>query len=480
MKEHAGESVKKIKFIHCAIPVFGLLLIVLYGKCIHQYLFQFGDVSLEMLLLLASVVTFCVLKYLGFKWGTIENGIIKKVAQGIPAWLLLMSVGAVVGAWIVSGVVPMLVFYGVKLITPSALYVVAFIACIIFSVLTGTSFGSVGTVGVVLVSMGQAVGANMPILAGAIISGAYFGDKMSPLSDTTNLAAMVAEVNLYDHIRSMAKSTIPATILSIIVFTAAGFFAAPTTTVGGENQIQNLLTSLSECWNFNILLLIPLAIVLVGCFLQLPAIPVMLSGAFSAAILGAFLQNYSVSDILAAMTSGFKFSMCTWISDASVFEPISGLARGGLYSMLETIIVAWLLFVYMGMTEVINALPVVVGRVFSFAKTRFTLVLSTLLSGVFITGATGHIYASIMLPADIFKSKYDELGVPRNILSRSLEDAGTFMDPFFPWTGAGIYMPMITGVAVFDYAPWLILNWSNLICSVILAAVASVRDKQKA
>lgn len=240
-----------------------------------------------------------------------------------------------------------------------------------------------------------------------------------------------------------------------------------------------MMDSIRQCWNFNILLLIPVILVLVGCFLQLPGVPVMLAAAFSAAILGFFIQDYSITNILTSMRDGFSFSMVTWVEDSAVFHPISGLARGGLYSLLETIIAAWFLFVYMGMAEMINALPVAVGRIFSFARTRFSLVLSTLVSGIFITGATGHIYASIMLPAEIFKDRYDELGIPRTVLSRSLEDAGTFMDPFFPWTGAGIYMPTITGVSVGQYVPWLVLNWSNLLFSVLLAAAGSVREGKK-
>ncbi len=461
---------KEVKFIHCLIPVIGILGIMVYGMGIREFALGVTPFPLEVNLIIASIITFAVLVYLGFSWKEMEVSMVKKIMQGLPSWLVLLAIGAVVGSWIISGIVPMLVYYGVKLIDPAYIYLAGFLLPIIFSMLTGTSFGSVGTIGVVVVAIGLATGANMPILAGAIISGAFFGDKMSPLSDTTNLAAMVSEVDLYDHIKSMMNSTVPATIICIVAYLVLGNMYPPSIASGGTEAMDALLFALEEAFNFNILLLLPLILVLVGAFKKMPSAPIMFGAALLAVIIGYFVQDYTWGDIAKACNTGFNLDMVTWVEDKSILQPISGLARGGLQSLLGTIIIAWLLFAFMGLTEVINAMPVVVGRIFGFAKGRFSLIISTLISGIFITGVTGHIYASIMLPADIFKDRYDALGIPRTTLSRSLEDAGTFMDPIFPWTGAGVYMSMMTGVSVAMYTPWLILIWSNLAIAVILAA----------
>ncbi len=461
---------KEVKFIHCLFPVIVIIALMLYGIGIRQYVFKQSSLPLEALIVACIIIATIELLYLGFSWKEIEASIVAKFSKTIPATIVMISIGLLIGSWMVSGVIPMMIYYGIKIVNVQFIYLTAFLISCVFSIFTGTSWGSMATIGVVLISIGGAVNANMAILAATVISGATFGDKMSPLSDTTNLAAVLAEVSVYDHVRSMMNSTVPAAIIACVVYGICGF-AFPTAGISaGDGTIQNTLAVLDGLFHFNILLLLPVVIVVVGSVKKISAAIVMVVSALSATVLGLIFQDYPVTSVLKALSSGYNVSMATWMKDSGLTaDSLSVLNRGGVYQFSNMVILCFLIFTFVGCLDLINAMPTIVNRLLAFAKTRFSIVSMTLLSGVSLTALIGHGYASMMLTADIFKYKFDEQNVSRKVLSRSLEDSVTFMSSLIPWNITAVYMASITGVATTRYLPWMVLNLVNLAIALILA-----------
>ena len=267
---------KEVKVSNALVPIIGLFLIMIYGLIIQPKVLQLGEMPLEMIFMFAAAIGTANLYFMGYTWDEIQESMVKKITQGLPAMMILFSIGVVVGAWIVSGTIPMLIYYGIKIMNPKYIYVIAFIVPIIFSTLTGTSWGSVGTIGIVIMGIAQVTGAHLPLIAGAIVGGAYFGDKLSPLSDTTNIAALAADVPLYDHIRSMMNTTIPAAALATCMYGLVGHFYSAKTTEVNLSMISETLEALESVFNFNILLLIPTAIVLYCSVKRKPTVPALI------------------------------------------------------------------------------------------------------------------------------------------------------------------------------------------------------------
>ena len=218
-----------VTFTQALLPVLFLSVLIVYGLILRPQFFDQPAFPLEIIFILAAAFTIGELFVLGYRWEAIQQTIVQKLAKALPAFFILFAIGVIISSWIVSGTIPMLVYYGVQIINPTFLYLLAFLVPVIFSTLTGTSWGSVGTIGVVIVGIAGVVGADLGITAGAVIGGAYFGDKMSPLSDTTNLAALAADVDLFDHIRSMMVTTVPSALLASVLFLALGFIYPPST-----------------------------------------------------------------------------------------------------------------------------------------------------------------------------------------------------------------------------------------------------------
>ena len=373
-----------------------------------------------------------------------------------------------IGSWIVAGTIPMFVYYGIKLINPDYIYVLAFIIPIFFSMFTGTSWGSVGTIGVVILGVATVVNADIAIVTGAVIGGAYFGDKMSPLSDTTNIAALATDVELYDHINSMTYTTLPSAFIAAIIYTILGFVYPAESVAGDFIKLEATLTGISSIFNFNILLLLPVLIVLIGSYKRLPTIPVLLSSSLVACILAFIFQGYDFGDIVQSVYKGFHTEMAVW--QDSVPENISALFnRGGLYALNDAIIVALFVFLFIGILDTIDAIPTIVEKVFAFAKTKTSVILSSLFATGITNGMTGNQYATSFIVGEAFKLKYDKLEINRKVLSRSIEDYGTMIESLIPWHPTALFMVSVMGVAVGDYWHWQLLTLINLIIAPMLA-----------
>jgi NhaC family Na+:H+ antiporter len=349
---------KPVTFLQALFPVVGLIILLVYGLIIRPMVQGLPAFPLEIVFLSAGVLAIAQLGYLGYSWLEIQQSIINKLAKAFPTIMILFAIGMIIGSWIAAGTIPMLVYYGIKIIHPDFLYVIAFVVAAIFSTLTGTSWGSAGTVGLVLMGVAITVDANLPITAGAVIGGAFFGDKMSPLSDTTNVAALAVDVPLFEHIHSMMYTTMPSAFMAGVIYFVLGFVYPVESTAEAVAQTEVILASIKEMFNFNLLLLLPVIIVLYGSIKRKATLPVLVGSSFVACFIAVIFQQTTLGDAVQSLYKGFDTSMAVWMT--VVPEDMSTLFnRGGLYELSEPIIISIIVFVY---TEASHRFPVCFGN----------------------------------------------------------------------------------------------------------------------
>ena len=457
-----------LSFFQIILPVLFLGIIIIYGLVIRPIFLEQPAFPLEIVFLLASVFAIAQLMMLSFKWEEIQHSFIQKLARGFPAILILFAIGIIIGTWIVSGTIPMLIYYGIRLINPAYIYVLAFFIPIIFSTLTGTSWGSIGTIGVVIIGVAAVIEANLGITAGAIVGGAFFGDKLSPLSDTTNIAAIATEVDLYDHIRSMMFTTLPSALIATAIYFILGLLYPPASSEIDSQQIAPTLNAIASIFNFNGLLLIPPVIVLFGSIRKMATLPTLLISSLSAAILALIFQPFTISDIMTTIHKGFNTNMAFW--NSAIPEGINELFnRGGLYELNEAIIFSIMVFIFIGTIDLIDAMPTIVNRIFGFIKSKSSLIISSLFATAFTNGITSNQSATSFIIGDAFGKRYDQSGISRKVLSRSIEDYGTMFESLIPWHATTIFLTTTLGVSYSEYWHWQLLSLINLLMAPTLA-----------
>lgn len=429
------------------------------------------NIDIKILLLLCAAFTICVSLFLGHTWKDIEEEIVAKLAKAFPAIMILITVGLMIGAWMVSGTIPLLVYLGLEIINPKFIIVTSFLVTVILSVSTGTSWGAAGTVGAALMSVAAGMGAPLPAVAGAIVAGAYFGDKMSPLSDSTNMSAIATETNLYQHIGHMFYTTIPGFIISCVVYVIAGFHYAGS---GEINQVDEIISSLSQLYNLNFptafLLLIPPVIVVAGSLLKKPTIPVMMISSGVAVIIAMICQGFSFSACSTSMVNGFSMDMFTnpSIDIAMLPDAVSNLLqRGGMSSMMNTALMAFCAFAFIGALTVSGSLEVLLNRIMNHIHGTGQLITITAILGVLIITVIGEASVTFLMIGGLFKEEYIRKGLETKNLSRTLEDSITVIEPLVPWSLAGVYMTSTLGVPTAQYAPWAVLCYTGVIFAVI-------------
>ena len=448
--------------LEALIPVVAMLLVLFIGKGVLGF-------STEPLLIIVACVAAFVAWRVGCTWDDMLDEISQKIAKGMPAILILITVGAMVGTWMASGTIPMMIYYGVQIVSPKWLLVTAFLITSLVSVATGTSWGSVATMGVALMGIASALGVNPAATAGAVIAGSYFGDKISPLSDTTNLAPLAAGSNLYEHIGHMFWTTVPATIVSLVVYAIVGLNA--NTAAGATSEaVTNMMAQLDQMYDWNILILLPVILVLAGSLLKLPTIPVMILSTVVAGMEGIFMQGISLGNVLTSTVSGFNVTMITrpgFDAANAAFEVTKLLNRGGMNGIMSTTLLVFCAFCFAGIMSRAGCLEVVLKAILSVAKTTGSLILATVISCITMALTTGNSYLSILIPGEMFRDAYKERGLHPKNLSRTLEDAGTVFVPLVPWSAAGAYMAATLGVETLDYLPWAILCYIGFIFAII-------------
>ena len=463
-----NNSKSNISFFHLVLPVCILGVLILYGLILQPKVFDKPAFPLEVVFLLASCFSVAHLLFLGFKWISIQKAIVKKLAKGFPAVLILFAIGLVIGTWIISGTIPMLIFYGIKLIDPSYMYVLAFVIPIIFSTLTGTSWGSVATIGTVLMGVAITAEAHLGITAGAIIGGAYFGDKMSPLSDTTNLAVIASEVSLYGHIKSMMYTTVPSAILSLFIYIILGVIYPPLSSGIISNETLVTLLALESMFNFNPCLLLPPLVILYGSLKRLATLPTLLASCLIACVLALSIQNFELSHLIDTLTTGFHTNMANWMTEVpSQLEVLFN--RGGLYELNEVIVFTLMALTFIGTLDVTDAMPTIVHRIFSFTQSKSSLILATLFSTAVTNGITSNQGATSFIIGDAFKKRYDSMKISRKVLSRSIEDYGTMIESLIPWHATSLFMVATLGVSFSTYWHWQFLSLINICVAPIIA-----------
>lgn len=448
--------------LEALIPVVAMLLVLFIGKGVLGF-------STEPLLIIVACVAAFIAWRVGCTWDDMLDEISQKIAKGMPAILILITVGAMVGTWMTSGTIPMMIYYGVQIVSPKWLLVTAFLITCLVSVATGTSWGSVATMGVALMGIASALGVNPAATAGAVIAGSYFGDKISPLSDTTNLAPLAAGSNLYEHIGHMFWTTVPATIVSLVVYAVVGLNA--NTAAGATSEaVTNMMAQLDQMYDWNILILLPVILVLAGSLLKLPTIPVMILSTVVAGVEGIFMQGISLGNVLTSTVSGFNVTMITrpgFDAANAAFEVTKLLNRGGMNGIMSTTLLVFCAFCFAGIMSRAGCLEVVLKAILSVAKTTGSLILATVISCITMALTTGNSYLSILIPGEMFRDAYKERGLHPKNLSRTLEDAGTVFVPLVPWSAAGAYMTATLGVETLDYLPWAILCYTGFIFAII-------------
>ena len=444
-------------------PIVVMLLLLAIG-------FGVFDLNPEPLLILSSVYAGFIALRIGLSWSDMMDGIQEKVSQAMPAILILISIGILIGTWMISGTIPMLIYYGLELINPSYIVLISFVVSAIISIVTVTSWGSVGTVGVALMGIATGLDANLAATAGAIVAGAYFGDKLSPLSDTTNLAPIAAGSELYEHIKHMLWTTIPASVIAIIVYLIAGLNTTGASEAESESMTA-MLSTLNEMFNWNLLLLIPPIIILYGALRKYPTLPVIIFSSIVAALLGMFIQGFTLQDVFASTVTGFDVSMVSKEGfDSSVVPPevLDLIHQGGMQSMTSVILIAFSAFAFAGIMTKSGALDVIIEQLLKYVKRTGDLILSTVLSCLTMALVTGNSYLSIIVPGEMFKDTYKMKNLAAKNLSRTLEDSGTVVVPLIPWSSAGVFMAGTLGVPTLSYAPWAVLCYVGFIFAIIL------------
>ncbi|PAQ13775.1 Na+/H+ antiporter NhaC [Bacillaceae bacterium SAOS 7] len=443
----------KIPFLFAILPM--IVMISAMAVTIVKF-----EGSPHVPLLIGTVSASIIALLYGYKWETIEQGAYNGIKMALPAILIIIMVGLTIGAWIGGGIVATMIYYGLKIITPSLFLVSISIICAVVTLAIGSSWSTMGTIGVAGMGIGISMGIPAPMVAGAIISGSYFGDKMSPLSDTTNLAAGITGTNLFEHIKHMFYTTIPGMLIALVVY----FFLGRqfTSSNVNTNNIDEILKALSE--NFVIspwLLLVPvLVIVLVAK--KMPALPALAIGIFLGWACHVFIQGGSLAVATNTLQSGFSIET----GNAMVDELFN---RGGIDAMMYTVSLTIVAMTFGGVMEHTGMLKAIVQQILKLARSAGSLITATIMSA-FVTNATAsEQYISILLPGRMYVTAFREKKLHSKNLSRALEDGGTVTSVFVPWNTCGVFIVSMLAVHPFEYAPYAVMNYAVPIIAIIMA-----------
>lgn len=456
------KTIKQPTLFLALVPIITMILLLSLG----YILFELPP---EPLIIASTVVAGIIAIKLGYSYDDIMGSIAQKIAKTMPAILILITVGFMIGAWMVGGTIPMMIYYGLKIINPQFLLITAFVVTSVVSLCTGTSWGSAGTIGVAFMGVGAGLDANLAAVAGAVVAGAYFGDKLSPLSDTTNLAALSTGVNLYEHIGHLLYTTIPSFIVAAIVYVITGLNTHGAG-VAIPEKVVTIMDTLSTVFHWNLLLLLPILIVLYGSIRKKPTIPVMLISSLVAMANGLIFQGFSLHDVISAVINGFDIAMVKVQGfDAAVVIPDIPrlLNRGGMNSMMGTLLICFCAITFAGTISLTKSLELIVNKILKHVRSTGSLILASIATGITMIGVTSNGQVSILMPGEMLREAYIRRGLHPKNLGRTIEDSASIIEPILPWTAAGAYMAGTLGVATLSYLPWAMLCWTGIIFAVI-------------
>ena len=446
------------------IPVVFLVVFLSY------YIIELKGENPHLPLIGGTIIAGAMAWRLGYKWGTIQDGIIGGIMISMQAILILMLIGMLISTWIASGIVPSMIFYGLELLSPTYFFFAACILCAVVSLATGSSWTTAGTVGVALIGISDGLGLHLPITVGAIISGAYFGDKMSPLSDSTNLAAAVGNTELFEHIQHMIYTTLPALIIALILYLVIGLNLNVEQVK--QSDVLVIMGTLEEKFTIHWLLLTPVLLVVFIVYLRIAAIPALLSGILLGGLVAMTVQNVSFGKILEITYSGYS-------GQTEVKSVDDLLNRGGLQSMMWTVSLIICALSFGGVMEKSGMLKVIALMILKKAQSTGSLVVATVATCIGANIVAADQYLALILPGRMYQSAYAEAELASKNLSRVLEDSGTLTSPLIPWTTCGATMIATLGVMPWVYVPYCFLNLITPIVSIIYGFTGITMTKAK-
>lgn len=427
----------------------------------------------QIALLFAGAVGVVIAIRNGHRWQELEQAIVHGIGTAMGAMLILLSVGALIGSWMLSGTVPTMIWLGLKLLDPRVFFAASALICAVASVSIGSSWTVAGTLGVGLIGVASGLGLSPEITAGAVISGAYFGDKMSPLSDTTNLAPAVAGTDIFTHIRHMAWTTTPSFLIALTLFALVG--------LGGQGSgdpalVTQTMDVLDEAFNITLVALLPLVLVMTLAFRKFPAMPTILIGALFGGIMAVILQPEVVKGLVAdsGLTGPLAYLKGVWKALADGYVSTTGdarvdslLSRGGMSSMLNTIWLIICALAFGAILEHAGILTRLIGSVLHAAKSTGSLVMSVVFTCIGLNVIASDQYMAIVLPGKMYRAEFKKRGLAAENLSRTIEDAGTMTSALVPWNTCGAFMAGTLGVATFAYLPFAFFNLVNPLVAIV-------------
>lgn len=455
------EGTKKFRepsFIEAIIPI-----IVMVGLMVWVFGVDKSETydAAHLPLICAIIVTSIIGAITGRSFAHILAGVLERLNATLEAILILLTVGLLVSSFMISGTIPALIYYGLDLLTPKLFLPVGCILCAIVGLACGSSWTATATIGIAFLTIGRGLGINPALSAGMIISGAYVGDKFSPLSDTTNLAAGVSKTGLFDHVTAMVSTTGPVFLISLVIYTIIGLNLSiesydPSIATG-------IQTAIASKFNVNPLVLLPILVIVIVCVLRVPGLPGVLISVFTGIIFSLiFQESRSLLDIFSILHYGPSIATGNEFVDAA-------LAKGGMDNQMWTINLILLAVSYGGTLESCGIVEKLFGKLKDRINSVFGIIIATMFTSIFCDAFMCDQFLGIGVPAPLYDKKYDELGLSRNMLSRTLEDAGTLWAVMFPWTACGAYQFKTLGVSPLEFFPYAFVNLLNPIYAAVLA-----------
>ncbi len=429
-----------------------------------------NQIALMMAAAIAGVIAF----KLGFGWDKISNKIVSTIGSAMPSILILLLIGSLAGTWLISGVVPAMIYYGLDIINPKLFLFTAVVVSAIVSVATGSSWSTIATIGVALLGIGKAIGIDEAVVAGAIVSGAYFGDKMSPLSDTTNLAPAMAGTDLFTHIKYMTITTVPTLTLTLVIFLIMGFTYDFS---GAVVDVQSVKTAIDATFNTSPLLFLVPVILLTVIILKVPPLPSLLIGTLMGGVFAIIFQPHIITEVAGHIenytTASYVSVMQAMFGDISLTTTNQDvndlLSTSGMRGMLDTVWLILSAMVFGGVMESAGLLKRITQPIIKYAKSTGSLVASTVGTCLFFNTTASDQYIALVVPGRMYRKAYEDKGLKPELLSRTLEDSGTVTSVLIPWNTCGATQSRVLGVDTWSYAPYAFFNIISPLMTILVA-----------
>ena len=462
---------KEASLLMALLPIIVLILLLTLNVLLFED--TLGGAN-QIALMLSAAIAGLIAYRLGFSWTTVKKKIVATIGSAMPSILILLLIGSLAGTWLISGVVPAMIYYGLDIISPKLFLFTAVVVSAIVSVATGSSWSTIATIGVALLGIGRAIGIDEAVVAGAIISGAYFGDKMSPLSDTTNLAPAMAGTDLFTHIRYMIYTTVPTLAITLIIFLIIGFrydFSS------ASIDVQNVKMAIDGTFSTNPLLFLVPVILFTVIILKVPPLPSLFIGTILGGIFAIIFQPEIIRSIAGHIdnyaTASYYSVMKAMFGDVSLVTPDENvnelLSTSGMRGMLDTVWLILSAMVFGGVMESAGLLKRITMPIVKYAKSTGSLVASTVGTCLFFNTTASDQYIAIVVPGRMYRKTYEEKGLKPEVLSRTLEDSGTVTSVLIPWNTCGATQSRVLGVDTWSYAPYAFFNIISPFMTILFA-----------